>query len=105
MFVDFCVEEPARMQLLFLRTIPGFEPSADAYALAQQPFEQMTAVLVAAGMGSAQQVDLWTALLTGLATQQISNDPGGDRWSRLVEPAVDMFVAAHLPPAAQDGPG
>ena len=99
MFVDFCVEDPARLQLLFLRTIPGFEPSAESYALAQQPFEKMTAVLAAAGLGSAEHVDLWTALLTGLATQQVSNDPGGHRWRRLVDPAVDMFIAAHLPPS------
>lgn len=97
MFFDFCVDDPARLQLLFLRTIPGFEPSESAYALAQQTFARMTAVMTAAGLGAPEHVDLWTALLTGLATQQVSNDPGGDRWRRLVEPAVDMFMAAHLP--------
>ena len=99
MFVDFCVEDPARLQLLFLRTIPGFEPSEESYALAQQPFAAMVDVLAASGMGRAEHVDLWTALLSGLATQQVSNDPGGDRWRRLVDPAVDMFLAAHLPPS------
>ena len=97
LFFTFCIEDPPRMQLLFLRTIPGFEPSESAYALARQPFEQMTGVLAAAGLGAPEHVDLWTALLTGLATQQVSNDPGGDRWRRLVDPAVDMFLAAHLP--------
>jgi AcrR family transcriptional regulator len=101
MFVDFCVEDPARLQLLFLRTIPGFEPSASAYALAQQAFERMAAVMATAGLRAPEHVDLWTALLTGLATQQVSNDPGGDRWRRLVGPAVDMFVAAHLPPSPE----
>jgi AcrR family transcriptional regulator len=99
LFFTFCVEDPARLQLLFLRTIPGFEPSESAYALAQQAFGRMTGVLAAAGLGNPEHVDLWTALLTGLATQQVSNDPGGDRWRRLVGPAVDMFVAAHLPPS------
>src|SRR5688500_4078902 len=28
---EFCVEDPTRHQLLFRRTIPGFEPSPDAY--------------------------------------------------------------------------
>ena len=41
-------------------------------------------------------MDLWTALLTGLVTQQMSNDPGGDRWERLIDRAVHMFVAAEL---------
>jgi AcrR family transcriptional regulator len=104
-FLRFCVADPARMHLLFLRTIPGFEPSEDAYRLSREALQRMAEVLVAAGATSPEQLDLWTALLSGLATQQVSNDPGGDRWRRLVGPAVDMFVAAHLPPAAQDGPG
>jgi AcrR family transcriptional regulator len=103
MFVDFCVDDPARMQLLFLRTIPGFEPSESAYALARHVLERGVGVLGAAGLGSPEHVDLWTALLTGLATQQVSNDPGGNRWRRLVDPAVDMFLAAHLPPSPPQG--
>jgi hypothetical protein len=91
------VEEPARFQLLFLRPIPGFEPSAETYAVAREALERGATVLAAAGAGEAAQVDLWTALLTGLASQQISNDPDGDRWQRLVEPAVDMFLAAQQP--------
>jgi hypothetical protein len=31
-------------------------------------------------------------MTTGLVDQQISNDPGGTRWSRLIEDAVRMFV-------------
>jgi AcrR family transcriptional regulator len=97
-FFEFCVEDPARMHLLFLRTVPGFRPSEDAYALARRSLDRMAEVMVAAGAGAPEQLDLWTALLTGLATQQVSNEPGGDRWRRLVGPAVEMFVAAHLPP-------
>ena len=97
-FVRFCVADPARMHLLFLRTIPGFEPSEEAYRLSRRALDRMAEALVAAGAAAPEHLDLWTALLTGLATQQVSNDPGGDRWSRLVEPAVDMFIAAHLPP-------
>jgi hypothetical protein len=37
-------------------------------------------------------MDLNTALLSGLIDQQQANDPGGDRWSRLVEPAIDMWA-------------
>jgi AcrR family transcriptional regulator len=99
LFFRFCVEDPARMQLLFLRTIPGFEPSESAYGLSQEASARMAAVLAAAGLNSAEHLDLWTALLSGLATQQVSNDPGGDRWSRLVDRAVDMFIAVHLPSA------
>jgi AcrR family transcriptional regulator len=95
-FFEFCVEDPARHQLLFLRTVPGFEPSEPAYALARDVLARLAEVMAGAGVGSPEQVDLWTALLTGLASQQVSNDPGGERWARLVPRAVDMFVAAEL---------
>jgi hypothetical protein len=42
-------------------------------------------------------IDLWSAVLTGLVAQQLSNDPIGDRWAVLVDPAVDMLVAATRP--------
>jgi AcrR family transcriptional regulator len=95
MFFDFCAEDPARYQLLFLRTLPGFEPSEASYALAKEAVDMLARVFDAVGLGSAERVDLWTALTVGLATQQLSNDPGGDRWRRLVPVAVDMFLAAH----------
>ena len=96
LFFDFCVEEPARHALLFLRTLPGFEPSADSYRLAQQALERLAQLLAASGTTDPGAVDLWTALCTGLATQQISNDPGGRRWADLVDRAVDMYEATQL---------
>jgi hypothetical protein len=76
LFFDFCVEDPARFQLLFLRTTPGFEPSAESFELAQVALDRLAAVLAEAGMGAPEQVDLWTVLMSGLASQQVSNDPG-----------------------------
>jgi len=95
-FVGFCADDPARYQLLFLRTIPGFEPSPTSYAGAQEMLDRSRDVLVAAGAVRRKDLDLWTALLTGLASQQISNDPGGTRWTRLIDDAVDMFVASRI---------
>ncbi len=94
LFVGFCVEDPARTQLLFLRTIPGFAPSADSYALAVTVLDRLARTLADAGIDTAADLDLWTAVLTGLATQQTSNDPGGDRWLRLVDTAVDRLLPA-----------
>ncbi len=94
LFVEFCLEDPARCQLLFLRTIPGFEPSPASYALAQEVLARLEVALADAGFTERGDVDLWTAVLTGLATQQASNDPGGDRWTRLVDRAVDAFLAS-----------
>lgn len=95
LFFDFCTEQPARYLLMFLRTLPGFAPSPASYELAEQTLDALTEVLRAAGAGSTAAVDTWTALFTGLASQQAANDPGGRRWARLVDDAVDMFLAAH----------
>jgi AcrR family transcriptional regulator len=94
MFVSFAAEEPARFQLLFQHTAPGFEPSAGSMTLARQALDDLAAVLSEAGVDDARDLDLWTATLTGLASQQVSNDPGGDRWLRLVDVAVDRVLFA-----------
>jgi AcrR family transcriptional regulator len=91
-FVGFCTEDPARYQLLFQRTIPGFEPSPASFAIAIQGLELTRARLVEMGLPEPEVLDLMTALGTGLADQQISNDPGGDRWIRLVDEAMEMFL-------------
>jgi AcrR family transcriptional regulator len=93
-FLDFAVERPARYYLLFLRPIPGFEPSPESYQLALASLESLREVLATVGVRDGAHVDLFTALMSGLATQQVSNDPGGDRWSRLLDAGVDMFLVA-----------
>jgi AcrR family transcriptional regulator len=92
LFVAFAAEEPARFQLLFQHTAPGFEPSEESMVLARRALDELVEVLAAAGIHAASDVDLWTAVLTGLASQQVSNDPGGDRWLRLVDAAVDRLL-------------
>lgn len=91
-YVDFAVAEPARFQLLFQHTAPGFEPSPESMRLAAHALDELVAVLADAGVSDPSEIDLWTAVLTGLASQQVSNDPGGDRWRRLVDPAVDRLL-------------
>jgi AcrR family transcriptional regulator len=94
-FVEFGVEDIQRYQLLFQRSIPDFEPSAEAYAIALEVFDEMRSRLAAAGLERSYQFDLWTALVAGLAAQQTANEPGGDRWLRLIDTAVDMY-ASHV---------
>lgn len=92
LFVEFSMEDVQRYQLLFQRTIPNFEPSAEAFAVAMQVYDQMRERFAAAGLGGAAAFDIWTALVSGLSAQQIANDPGGDRWLRLIGEVVDMYV-------------
>jgi AcrR family transcriptional regulator len=90
-FFEFCTEDPVRYQLLFQRTIPGFVPSEESYALAVAVLDRLARQLRSVGVRDPRYVDLWTAIITGLTDQQISNDPGGDRWARLLPETVDLF--------------
>ena len=91
-FIGFCTSDVARYQLLFQRPIPGFEPSEDSYAPAIEALANSRERLRLIGITDGRHIDLWTAVGTGLVDQQISNDPGGDRWIRLVDDAVLMFL-------------
>ena len=90
-FVEFCAADFARYQLLFQRTIPGFEPSPESFKISEDNLAEVGALLARCGVSDPEMVDLLTALGTGLADQQLSNDPGGDRWIRLIDDAVEMF--------------
>jgi AcrR family transcriptional regulator len=92
-FLEFCTSDPARYQLLFQRVLPGFEPSPGSYAPAVRALANTHELLALNGITDARQLDLWTALITGLVDQQVSNDPGGDRWTGLVDESVTMFLA------------
>ncbi len=89
----FMVEQPARYQLLFHRTIPGFTPSEPSYAVSVRQLEQTRAWFDRNGFTSPAALDLFISLIVGLAGQQIANDPGGDYWVGLVDAAVDMFLS------------
>lgn len=90
-FCEFCTSDPVRYQLMFQRVIPDFTPSEEAYAASLASYERFRHALGALGVTDDADLDLWTAMATGLTDQQISNDPGGDRWLRLVDTAVELF--------------
>ena len=92
-FVGFCTDDVPRYQLLFQRTVPGFEPSAAAFAPATRSLDLLRGQLEAVGITDERHLDMWTAWTTGLVDQQISNDPGGDRWIRLIDDMVAMYLA------------
>ena len=99
-WVRFSLADPVRFQLLSLRTIPGFEPSEASYALAQQAYDESFAALDAVAPVTQAHKDMITAVASGLLNQQLSNEPGGTRWVRLLDDAVDLvarWVAETLP--------
>jgi AcrR family transcriptional regulator len=92
-FIGFMASNPARYQIIVERPVPGFEPTPESFALAQRGFSVARDALAAVGITDERAVDMWRALNTGLLTQQIANEPGGDRWTRLVDDALDMYLA------------
>lgn len=91
-FFDFALADLPRYQLMNTRTIPGFEPSPESYEPAVRVLDRLRANLVRLGIKDDVAVDLFTALTGGLVDQQWANDPGGDRWRRLLDRAVDMYA-------------
>lgn len=94
-FLRFCQASRPRYQLLFTAALPDWEPSPEAYAVSLASYERMRARMEAVGVGGQDALDLFTAITAGLAAQQLANDPGGDRWVRLVPRAVSMFLTDH----------
>jgi AcrR family transcriptional regulator len=91
LFVGFTVEDAARAQLMFMRTIPGFEPSPESYAVAVHVVDLAKKQFAKVGI-EPEWFDLWTGIISGLSFQQIANEPGTERWVRLIDDAVDMFL-------------
>jgi AcrR family transcriptional regulator len=102
-FFDFAVADLPRHQLMNLRTIPGFTPSPESYAPAVRVMERLRSVMAGMGITEDGDVDLYIALVGGLADAQWANDPDGTRYARLLDRAVDMYAdALHLPQVDDD---
>lgn len=91
--VQFSSDDVVRHQLLLQRTIPGFEPSPESLVLALEFYQFGSELIRRAGAHDPDDIDVFTAIVTGLAHQQVANDPGGERWVRLAGRTVDMFLA------------
>lgn len=94
-FLAFCVEDPVRYQLLYQRTIPGFTPSEESWQLAREAYARMMAPLARFGITEQADLDLITGCISGLASQQLSNEPEGTRWVKQLDVVVDL-LAGHF---------
>lgn len=107
--VRWAVEHPAFAQLLHWRPVPGYQPSAEAFApsmrdMADVRAEFATAVRLgqlSAAADSDEAVRLYTVVLSGLISQQLANQPGvsftGGAFSRLTDAALDVLFRAYTP--------
>ena len=92
-WLDTMAADPERNALMNQRPIPGFTPSAESCAFAVKAIERLHRTLDRYGITDPDAADLWTGILAGLASQQNANDPGGERWRRLLPRAVRMFLS------------
>jgi AcrR family transcriptional regulator len=105
----FAAEHPVLAQLLFTPAVPGFVPSAQAYAPSVRASALMRSAIVAAvdrgelhpAAASDHGIALLLALVAGVASQQIANDPGArypdGRFVVLLQPALDMYALYFRP--------
>jgi AcrR family transcriptional regulator len=91
-FFDFAVADPPRYQLMNQRVIPGFEPSPENYAPAVRVLAAAQVIAAERGLRDPDDLVLLLAVIGGLIDQQIANDPGGDRFARMLPRAVDMWA-------------
>jgi AcrR family transcriptional regulator len=102
-FFEFAVADLPRHQLMNLRTIPGFDPSPESYAPAVRVMERLRSLMAGMGITDDGDVDLYVAIVGGLVDAQWANDPGGTRYARLLDRAVDMYAdALHIPQVDDD---
>lgn len=87
----FALEDPARHELLFQRHIPGFTPSPESYALAGDVLGGAVTLMNDAGVTRQGDIDCVVAMTAGLIDAQLSNDPGGRRWTRHLNRLIDLL--------------
>src|SRR6266545_2568859 len=105
----WAVENQAYSQLLFWRTVPGFEPSPASYKLAVESMselrshleEAVTAGQLAPEAASDEGLALYTSLIAGLLSQHFANEPEASfdegRFTALLPVVLDMFAERYKP--------
>jgi AcrR family transcriptional regulator len=90
--VTFATENPVMAEVMFSRTVPGFEPSPAAYAAAVEWDDWVRAVLERAGATTTRLQDGFVVVVAGVISVQNANEPGGTRWSSLLGWMIDMYL-------------
>lgn len=92
--VDYCVAHPARYHLMFQRSVPGFAPSESSHGVALRCLGVLVDRLERAGVTQASDVALMRSLVSGLAAEQIANDPDGRQFTDQTERGVRALLSA-----------
>lgn len=94
--VDYCVANPARYHLMLQRTLPGFAPSEDSHRIALSCLSILVERLAAANITDPADIALVRGLISGVAAEQIANDPAGRHYADQAGRGVRALLAATL---------
>jgi len=108
-FSRWCMDNQVLTQLLFWRTVPGFEPSPEAFAPAVEGLKDLESYLQQAvdegrlhqDATSEEGMALFTSLTAGVLSQQMANEPQATfengRFMRLMPTVLEMFYLHYKP--------
>jgi AcrR family transcriptional regulator len=108
-FSRWCMANQVLSQLLFWRTVPGFEPSPEAFAPAVEGLKDLESYLQQAvddgrlhpDATSEEGIALFTALSAGVLSQQMANEPQATfengRFMKLMPVVIEMFYRRYEP--------
>lgn len=100
--VDYCVANPARYHLMLQRTLPGFTPSQDSHSVALRCLDILVQRLRAADITDPADIALIRGLISGLAAEQIANDPGGRQYADQASRGIRGLLATVTPGTGSD---
>ncbi|MFG1709674.1 TetR/AcrR family transcriptional regulator [Nonomuraea sp. M3C6] len=105
----WCMNRPVLAQIIFLRPVPGFEPSEQTWAFALSQFQRLREILRMAGAAGQVRpegatddaMEILVCLASGVLTRQLANEPDapvdGGRIARLLPTVLDMFFTYYAP--------
>ena len=98
-FVEYCVSNPDRYHLMFQRTVPGFEPTEKSHQAALEVLAELVERLAAVGVTRAADIALFRSLMSGIAAEQIANDPAGRTFADQTERGIRYLLTEAARPA------
>ena len=96
--VDYCVANPARYHLMLQRTLPSFSPSEESHRVTLDCLKVLVESLSAAGITDPADIALIRGLISGLAAEQIANDPQGRMFADQAGRGIRTLVATSMCP-------
>jgi AcrR family transcriptional regulator len=92
--VAYCAAHPPRYHLMLQRTVPGFAPTDASHGVALGVLRVLGDRLAVAGITHPGDVALVRGLISGLAAEQIANEPGGHLYVSQTNRGIRMLLAS-----------